>query len=68
LIDEFKHLSLPYEVVGGGRISHSSAEKTIRVYGVSNGFPWENGVSKHPISAELLKSEYPGYELLVEDS
>ena len=68
LIDELTHLTLPYEVVGGGKILHSTADKKIKVHGVSNGFPWENGVSKHPISAELLKAEFPGYDVLVEES
>ena len=42
---------------GGGRILHKPEEKTILIYGYSQGF----GRPDHSISCDLVKEAYPGY-------
>lgn len=46
---------LKCDCVGGGRIEHSPAKKTIHIYGYSTGY----GQADHKISVELVKKEYP---------
>lgn len=51
---------------GGGRINHDSANKKIFVYGYSMS-KFSNpayGLAKHEKTVELLKSEYPDYEII----
>ncbi|KAH9397728.1 14 kDa phosphohistidine phosphatase [Tyrophagus putrescentiae] len=48
---------LSCECVGGGRIEHLPAKKTIRIYGYSQGY----GQADHSISCALVKKEYPEY-------
>ncbi|XP_076674208.1 sex-regulated protein janus-A isoform X1 [Andrena cerasifolii] len=45
--------------VGGGRIEHNPDDRTIKVYGHSQGF----GQADHEISASILKKKYPDYTL-----
>ena len=66
-MNELGQLSIPYEVLGGGRISHSSADASIKVYGFSYGFPWKDGISRHNIAAELLEKAFPGYSVEFSD-
>ncbi|KAH9261779.1 hypothetical protein BASA81_000435 [Batrachochytrium salamandrivorans] len=66
LVEELRQLQVPFEVVGGGRISHRS-QGEIKVYGFSYGFPWKNGQSKHHITAELLRARFPGQPVTYSD-
>ncbi|XP_015908841.1 14 kDa phosphohistidine phosphatase [Parasteatoda tepidariorum] len=50
-------LGLECECVGGGRIKHNPSEKTIHVYGYSQGY----GRADHLITCRLLKEKYPDY-------
>ena len=43
---------------GGGRIEHNANEKTIRIYGYSQGF----GLADHQISQNILEQDYWGYK------
>ena len=52
----------PFEVLGGGRIRHDAAAKTILVYGHSYGFPWGDEGSRHADAVEVLKRAFPDYE------
>jgi phosphohistidine phosphatase len=45
------------ECIGGGKIDHDPVQKTIIVYGLSQGF----GRANHEQSVELLKRKYPQY-------
>ncbi|KAL6264796.1 hypothetical protein P5V15_004893 [Pogonomyrmex californicus] len=54
-----KHAGLQANCVGGGRIEHDPDEKTIKVYGYSQGF----GKADHDVSVELLKKKYPTYNI-----
>jgi len=67
LFEELRALSIPYEVLGGGRIEHSTNEATIKIYGFSYGFPWKDEISRHNITAQILKAEYPGYKVTFSD-
>ncbi|EZA50836.1 Sex-regulated protein janus-A [Ooceraea biroi] len=58
-----KHGGLQANCVGGGRIQHDPDEKTIKVYGYSQGF----GKADHQVSVELLKKKYPGYNITWSD-
>ncbi|XP_071628412.1 14 kDa phosphohistidine phosphatase isoform X1 [Temnothorax longispinosus] len=58
-----KHAGLQANCVGGGRIEHDPDEKTIKVYGYSQGF----GKADHQISVELLKKKYPTYNITWSD-
>lgn len=37
---ELSEVGISYNVLGGGRIDHNAAAKTILVFGFSYGFPW----------------------------
>lgn len=50
-------LGLDCECVGGGRICHKPEEKSIKVYGYSQGY----GKADHSITVGLLKKKYPDY-------
>ncbi|XP_063972625.1 14 kDa phosphohistidine phosphatase-like [Diachasmimorpha longicaudata] len=54
---------LDTECVGGGRINHSAEEKTIKVYGYSQGF----GKADHQVSVGLLNKKYPDYDITCSD-
>ncbi|XP_072749302.1 sex-regulated protein janus-A [Anoplolepis gracilipes] len=58
-----KHAGLRANCVGGGRIEHDPDEKTIKVYGYSQGF----GKADHQVSVELLKKKYPDYNITWSD-
>ncbi|XP_076232223.1 14 kDa phosphohistidine phosphatase isoform X2 [Calliopsis andreniformis] len=61
---ELKSLSgLRAECLGGGRIEHDPDEKTIKVYGYSQGF----GKADHEVSVNLLKKKYPDYTITWSD-
>ncbi|XP_035684863.1 14 kDa phosphohistidine phosphatase-like isoform X2 [Branchiostoma floridae] len=50
-------LQIQSQVLGGGKITHESAEKKIHVYGKSTGF----GQADHSITVEKLKKKFPDY-------
>ncbi|CAH1272627.1 PHPT1 [Branchiostoma lanceolatum] len=52
-----EELQIKSEVLGGGKITHESAEKKIHVYGKSTGF----GQADHSITVEKLKKQFPDY-------
>ncbi|KAL0113258.1 hypothetical protein PUN28_012426 [Cardiocondyla obscurior] len=58
-----KYAGLKAKCVGGGRIEHDPDEKTIKVYGYSQGF----GKADHQVSVELLKKKYPAYNITWSD-
>ncbi|KYQ57412.1 Sex-regulated protein janus-A [Trachymyrmex zeteki] len=58
-----KHAGLRANCVGGGRIEHDPDEKTIKVYGYSQGF----GKADHQVSVELLKKKYSTYNVTWSD-
>ena len=81
LVHELMSMKADYEVVGGGqcnfsqkaclrltpgRINHQTG-KGIKIYGYSIGFPWIDGVSKHDITASLMKLAYPGEKVEFSD-
>ncbi|XP_043578241.1 14 kDa phosphohistidine phosphatase-like [Bombus pyrosoma] len=49
--------------VGGGRIEHDPDEKTIKVYGYSQGF----GKADHEVTVSILKKKYPDYSITWSD-
>jgi len=49
---------LAVDCVGGGRIKHNPLEKTIFVYGYSQGF----GKADHTIACQLLKDHFKDYK------
>ncbi|XP_076627773.1 14 kDa phosphohistidine phosphatase isoform X2 [Colletes latitarsis] len=51
--------SLQAECLGGGRIVHDPDEKTLNVYGYSQGF----GKADHKVSVDILKKKYPDYKI-----
>jgi len=54
---DIEELGLECDCVGGGRIKHNAQEKTIHVYGYSQGY----GKADHLITCKLLKERYPDY-------
>ncbi|CAL1272116.1 unnamed protein product [Larinioides sclopetarius] len=54
---DIEKLGLECECVGGGRIKHDPAAKTIHVYGYSQGY----GRADHLQTCRLLKEKYPDY-------
>ena len=50
--------AIAYQILGGGRIKHSPADKTIHIYGHSIGFPWEGGEFKHAVTKALCEKAY----------
>ncbi|XP_015433660.1 PREDICTED: sex-regulated protein janus-A-like [Dufourea novaeangliae] len=55
--------SLRAKCLGGGRIEHDPDEKTIKVYGYSQGF----GKADHEVSVNLLKKKYSDYKITCSD-
>lgn len=51
-------LSIKWRCPGGGRILHKPAERSILVYGYSQGF----GRADHSIATELIRGKFPNYE------
>lgn len=51
--------TLDSECLGGGRIEHDPGEKSLKVYGYSQGF----GKADHSITVDLLKQAYPSYNI-----
>ncbi|CAK9821862.1 Sex-regulated protein janus-A [Anthophora retusa] len=49
--------------LGGGRIEHDPDQRTLKVYGYSQGF----GKADHDVSAALLKKKYPDYTITCTD-
>ncbi|XP_017789414.1 PREDICTED: sex-regulated protein janus-A-like [Habropoda laboriosa] len=49
--------------LGGGRIEHDPDERTLKVYGYSQGF----GKADHQVSVALLKKKYPDYTITCSD-
>lgn len=47
------------ECIGGGRIEHRAADKKLKVYGYSQAF----GRGNHAKAVEMLKTNYPDYEM-----
>ncbi|XP_033229133.1 sex-regulated protein janus-A-like [Belonocnema kinseyi] len=58
-----KKLQLKSKCLGGGRINHDAENKTIKVYGYSQGF----GKADHKVSVNLIKKKYPDYEITWSD-
>jgi len=56
-------LGLDCECVGGGRIQHDSAQKTLHIYGYSMGF----GKADHSITKSVLQTQYPDYTITWSD-
>ncbi|CAG2105316.1 unnamed protein product [Medioppia subpectinata] len=55
---QLNRLKLTYDCVGGGRIVHNVEEKTILIFGYSQGF----GKADHSIASKILKEHYKDYE------
>jgi phosphohistidine phosphatase len=64
---ELENLGVRYEVLGGGRIKHDTATRTIEIFGYSNGFPWV-GEPRHDLSAEAVRAAFPGFEVTTSDA
>ncbi|XP_068969982.1 14 kDa phosphohistidine phosphatase-like [Bombus flavifrons] len=60
-VDSIHYLSCKCH--GGGRIEHDPDEKTIKVYGYSQGF----GKADHEVTVGLLKKKYPDYTITWSD-
>ena len=56
-LNQMKLRSVTHDCVGGGRIKRSDNE--IFVYGYSQGF----GRADHSLSTDILKKEFPGYNI-----
>lgn len=54
---------LEVESLGGGRILHNPENKSIKVYGYSQGY----GKADHQISVDLLKKKYSDYNITWSD-
>lgn len=62
--DQIKsHPDLEVESLGGGRILHNPENKSIKVYGYSQGY----GKADHQISVDLLKKKYIDYNITWSD-
>ncbi|XP_034247309.1 14 kDa phosphohistidine phosphatase-like isoform X1 [Thrips palmi] len=57
--EKIEKLGFETECVGGGRIEHNPSEKKLKVYGYSQGY----GRADHEVTTELLKKEYPDYNV-----
>jgi phosphohistidine phosphatase len=54
---ELEALGLSCECLGGGKIEHNPVDKTIVVFGMSQGF----GRADHSVAADLLRKKFPDY-------
>lgn len=57
--EKIEKLGFETECVGGGRIEHNADEKKLKVYGYSQGY----GKADHQVTTELLKKDYPDYNI-----
>ena len=57
--EKIEKLGYETECVGGGRIEHTPTDKKLKVYGYSQGY----GRADHEVTTELLKKEYPDYNI-----
>ncbi|RUS83710.1 hypothetical protein EGW08_008558 [Elysia chlorotica] len=57
LDSSLEDIGLTCECLGGGRIDHNAAAKSIEVYGLSQGY----GKADHTIAVRLLREKYPDY-------
>ena len=57
-LEELEECGFTFNVLGGGRISHSSANKKISIFGFSYSF----GQPDHSITADLCRTAFPGFE------
>ncbi|XP_026294329.1 14 kDa phosphohistidine phosphatase isoform X2 [Frankliniella occidentalis] len=57
--EKIEKLGFETECVGGGRIEHNPAEKKLKVYGYSQGY----GRADHEITTNLIKKDYPDYNV-----
>jgi len=55
--ERLQGLGIHTECLGGGRILHNAATKSITVFGYSMGF----GRADHSIATDLIKKKYPSY-------
>ncbi|XP_054156906.1 14 kDa phosphohistidine phosphatase-like [Oppia nitens] len=55
---QLRRLKLLSDCVGGGRIQHNADQKTILVFGYSQGY----GKADHSIACEILKKRFPDYK------
>ncbi|KAJ8947070.1 hypothetical protein NQ318_019965 [Aromia moschata] len=51
------------KVLGGGRINHDAAAKSIKVYGYSQGY----GKADHQVAVDVLKKQYTDYDISFSD-
>ncbi len=56
-------MSFRYSVLGGGRIKHDSATKTILIYGYSYGFPWRDGEFRHDLAKKVVLERFPEFNV-----
>ena len=66
LVDELGALGVAHEVLGGGRIQADLANKKIKIYGHSFGFPWQ-GAYRHDLSAAVVRDAHPDCEVTTSD-
>ena len=59
-VTHLRSLNVPYTVLGGGRIDHNTAMKSIKIFGFSYGFPWQSE-PMHEVAAKQLQKDYPGF-------
>ena len=61
IVDEMepllRRMKLSYDCVGGGRIEHNVTEKTILVFGYSQGF----GKADHSLTCDILRHHFKDY-------
>ncbi|CAL4063705.1 unnamed protein product [Meganyctiphanes norvegica] len=60
---ELEGQGLKCSCVGGGKIKHSSEDKTILVFGESTGF----GKADHSVSVNVIKSKYNDYDVKIDE-
>uniref|UniRef100_A0A914E2L7 Sex-regulated protein janus-B n=1 Tax=Acrobeloides nanus TaxID=290746 RepID=A0A914E2L7_9BILA len=62
ILDQVKSVEsrdVKFKCLGGGRIKHEPASKSLFVYGYSQGF----GQADHQKSVDILKTKYPDYSI-----
>lgn len=63
-LDSFlEDIGVTCECLGGGKIEHNPETKSIRVFGLSQGY----GKADHTITVKLLKERYPDYHSITSD-
>jgi phosphohistidine phosphatase len=58
---QLEELGLMCQCVGGGKIIHDAAKKTLEVYGKSQAY----GKANHSTAADILKKTYPDYASII---